>query len=103
MYRFDTDDSRGSGSTWTTPWGLTLPVSLTGGTSVESLLPAATLAWATHSSHHIVVNDLTGLSAGGLAFINFQNRSVLVRLKILHGNQAKRVTNTYNFTVTPRG
>lgn len=103
MYRFDTEDFRGSGTTWTTPWGLTLPVSLTGGTSVESLLPAATSAWATHSSHHIVVNDLSGLGPGGLAFINFQNRSVLVRLKILHGNQAKRVTNTYNFTVTPRG
>lgn len=104
MYRLDTERYRGVGATWTTPWGLTLPLSLAaGGATVESLLPAATEAWATSTEHQLVVNDLAGLGAGGLSFINFQNRSVLVRLKILHGNRAKRVTNTYNFTVTPRG
>lgn len=109
LYSFDTDDSRGAGATWTTPWGATFPATLssvlpqpTGTTTIEALLPGATSAWAQAAAHRIVINDLNGLS-GGFTFFNFQNRSVIVRTKILHGNQAKRVTNTYNFTITPRG
>ena len=67
------------------------------------MLPAATSAWATNAGFDMIVNDLRGLSDNGLLFVNYQNRSALVRAKILHGNQAKRVTNTYNFTITPRG
>jgi prepilin-type N-terminal cleavage/methylation domain-containing protein len=36
-------------------------------------------------------------------FINFRNRSVVVNGEILHGNNIRRLTNTYNFTVSPRG
>lgn len=103
LYVFDTDDSRGAGSTWSTPWGKTFPVVLTTTVTVESLLPPATLAWAKNSGFEIIVNDIEGLTSSGLFFENFQNRSALFRTKILHGNQAKRVTNTYNFTITPRG
>lgn len=102
LYKFDTDDYR-SGTSWSTPWGITLPVTVDSATSVESLLPPSTAAWAKSNQAAILVNDVTGLASGSLGFENFQNRSVLVRLKILHGNQAKRVTNTYNFTITPRG
>lgn len=110
LYSFDTDDSRGpTDTTWTTPWGAVFPATLssvipqpTGTTTIEALLPAATSAWAQNTAHRIVINDLNGLSTG-FSFFNFQNRSVIVRTKILHGNQAKRVTNTYNFTITPRG
>lgn len=104
LYAFDSNDSRSATATsWTTPWGQTFPVVLGGTTTVESLLPANSKSWAMHSSAEIVVNDLEGLTSGSLFFENFQNRSVLIRSKILHGNQAKRVTNTYNFTITPRG
>lgn len=104
LYTFDSNDSRATGAnSWTTPWGQTFPVVLGAGTTVESLLPNDTKAWAIHNSNDIVVNDLEGLTSGGMFFENFQNRSVLIRSKILHGNQAKRVTNTYNFTITPRG
>ncbi len=102
LYMFDTDDAK-SGTSWTTPWGATLPATIDSANPIESLLPPATATWASHASNTLLVNDLQGLAAGSLDFVNFQNRSVLVRMKILHGNQAKRVTNTYNFTVTPRG
>jgi prepilin-type N-terminal cleavage/methylation domain-containing protein len=109
LYAFDTDAYKGASSTWTTPWGAVFPAVLsstvpqpTGTTTIEALLPPATLAYAQRSNHRIVLNDVNGLS-NGLSFLNYQNRSILVRTKIVHGNQAKRVTNTYNFTITPRG
>lgn len=109
LYSFDTDRYRGAGTTWTTPWGATFPAALSsaipqpsGTTTVEALLPPANSTWAQATAHPIVINDLNGLSSG-LTFLNFQNRSIVIRTQILHGNQAKRVTNTYNFTVTPRG
>lgn len=105
LYVFDSNDSRpnASSTSWTTPWGQTFPATLGGTTTVESLLPTNSKSWAMHQSFDIVVNDMEGLTSGSLFFENFQNRSVLIRTKILHGNQAKRVTNTYNFTITPRG
>ncbi len=104
IYTFDTNDYRsGSATTWQAPWGQTFPVVLSGATTVESILPAASGSWAKNAKFPIIVNDLEGLTTNKLYFENFQNRSVLVRAKILHGYQAKRVTNTYNFTITPRG
>lgn len=104
LYRFDTDDTRPAGAaTWEAPWGADFPAVLGGTTTIESLLPAASASEAQATYGELVVNDVEGLGAQGDHFVNFQNRSILVRAKILHGNQAKRVTNTYNFTVTPRG
>lgn len=103
LYAFDTDDYQTGASTWQAPWGQTFPVTLTGAVTVESLLPPATKVWAINNAMEIIVNDLEGLTTNSLFFENFQNRSMLIRAKILHGYQAKRVTNTYNFTITPRG
>ena len=105
LYVFDTNQYRATPATasWSTPWGVTLPVTLTPAVTLETLLPPATLASAQMATARLVINDLTGLGPNDSYFVNFLNRSVLVRAKILHGNQAKRVTNTYNFTVTPRG
>lgn len=36
-------------------------------------------------------------------FFNFWNRSVMINGKIVHGSAAKRITNTYNFSISPRG
>lgn len=36
-------------------------------------------------------------------FYNFYDRSIMIKAEIIHGNEAKRVTDTYNFTVSPRG
>lgn len=105
LYRLDTDDFKTSSTStsWTTPWGATFPSTLTSAVTLESLLPSNTESAATDSRYaNIVLNNLEGLSSG-LNFVNFQGRAIQVRSRILHGNEAKRVTNTYNFTVTPRG
>jgi len=104
MYSFDTNDYKTSGAaSWHAPWGTTFPVTTSAANTVESLIPPATYVWGKNAGFDIIVNDMEGLTSNGLFFENFQNRSALVRTKILHGNQAKRVTNTYNFTITPRG
>jgi len=65
---------------------------------IEELVPgAADLALADE-----VVELSRGLADGRL-FFNFWGRSVMVNGQIFHGNEAKRVTETYNFTVSPRG
>lgn len=105
LYRLDTDQFKpSSGSTsWTTPWGVTMPATLSSSVTLESLLPPDTVSAATDPSYAtVVLNNLQGLSQG-LNFVNYQGHGVLVRSRILHGNEAKRVTNTYNFTITPQG
>lgn len=50
-----------------------------------------------------VIELSRGLSNGKL-FYNFYDRSVMIRGELIHpGNLRKRATNTYNFTVSPRG
>lgn len=65
---------------------------------IEALLPDA----ANANSFPKVIELSEGLADGHL-FFNLWGRSVMVNGKILHGNAAKRVTDTYNFTVSPRG
>jgi prepilin-type N-terminal cleavage/methylation domain-containing protein len=106
LYMFDTDRSRpdAASTTWTTPWNATFPVSLSASVSVESLLPPATASDAISSAYAtLLINDLEGRGDAGLNFVNFGNRSIGVKSRVLHGNRAKRVTNTYNFAITPRG
>ena len=108
VYTFDTDKYKGAAATtWTTSWGVTLPATLSdsgaaGTTTIEALLPPATATWANAAEFPITLHNVSGLSAG-YCFYNYENKSIITRAKILHGNKAKRVTNTYNFTITPRG
>lgn len=54
----------------------------------------------------LLADEVIELSKGladGKLFYNFWGRSVMVNGQIHHGNAAKRVTETYNFTVSPRG
>lgn len=67
-------------------------------TTIESLLPAA----GTIGTHTEVVEMTDGLANGNL-FLNFEDRSIMIKGQIYHGNEYKRLTDTYNFTVTPRG
>ena len=75
-------------------WGVTFPSTL----DVESVLPSA----AQVASFKRVIELSKGLANQRL-FYNFHNRSIMVKGEILHGNAIKRVSNTYNFTVSPRG
>jgi hypothetical protein len=69
---------------------------------MEALLPPANSTWSRAAEFPILLHNVSGLS-NGYSFYNYENKSIITRAKILHGNLAKRVTNTYNFTITPRG
>lgn len=106
LYRFDTDAFKAApdSTSWSTPWGVTFPATLSGSTTLESLLPPDTEDMATSPRFaEIVAHNLAGRAAGGLNFLNFANKTVVVQSSVLHGNRAKRVTNTYNLAITPRG
>lgn len=56
------------------------------------------------ATEHPELLELSQGLADGKLFYNFRDRSVMVKGKIIHrGNLARRATNTYNFTVSPRG
>lgn len=105
LYSFDTDRFRNPGSTtWMTSWGATFPVTLGTTVTLESLLPPAAEDAATNRAYaELLLNDLNGRTGEGQCFLNFANRTAVVQIRVLHGNRAKRVTNTYNFAITPRG
>ncbi len=65
---------------------------------VEDLIPAI----STVGDHETIVELSEGLANERL-FYNFRERSIMVNGQIYHGNNAKRVTDTYNFTISPRG
>ena len=75
-------------------WGITFPIDQ----PIEKVLPNA----AQVASFKRVIELSKGLANQRL-FYNFHNRSIMVKGEILHGNAIKRVSNTYNFTVSPRG
>lgn len=66
---------------------------------LDTLLPAA----SSYGQHGEVIELSNGLSDGKL-FYNFYDRSIVVRGEIIHdGKAGEQVTNTYNFTISPRG
>lgn len=66
---------------------------------LEDLLPPT----SSNGSHPEIVELSKGLSDGRL-FYNYFNRSITVQGEILHqGSNLKRATNTYNFSISPRG
>lgn len=42
-------------------------------------------------------------SASGDLFYNYWGRAIMVKGEFIHGNDARRITDTYNFTVSPKG
>ena len=70
---------------------------------IWTLLPATTTA----QSHAEVIELSKNIGAQSL-FYNFYGRSVMVKCDIIHRtntgqNHYERATNTYNFTISPRG
>lgn len=66
--------------------------------SVESLIPSVS---ALNASQKVV--ELADGLADGRLFLNYEDRSIMIKGQIHHGNDYKRLTDTYNFTITPRG
>ncbi|MCB1121935.1 MAG: prepilin-type N-terminal cleavage/methylation domain-containing protein [Verrucomicrobiae bacterium] len=77
----------------------TTPIDITAGssTTLESLIPSEGVVKAKE------VLELSKGTANGKLFYNFGNKSAMVNGQIYHGNRLQRVTDTYNFTVSPRG
>lgn len=67
-------------------------------TAIESILPDE----STMATHPRVMEVTEGL-ADGMLFYNFESRSIMIKGQIFHGNAYKRISDTYNFTVSPRG
>ncbi len=79
----------------------------TPGTVLASANPPETLIEnASNNTAKWKKREVLQLSRGladGKLFYNFRDRAVVVKGEIIHGNDAKRVTDTYNFTISPRG
>jgi prepilin-type N-terminal cleavage/methylation domain-containing protein len=69
-------------------------------TTIEALLPDASAA--TIASHPIVVQLANGL-ADGCLFHNFWGKSVMINGQIVQGDNYMSASDTYNFTISPRG
>lgn len=67
-------------------------------TLVEDLIPSKSVL-----QNQKVVTELSEGLANGQLFLNYEDRSIMVKGQIIHGNDYKRLTDTYNFTITPRG
>ncbi len=65
---------------------------------VESLIPASTV----QNNHEILIDDMKALLDGDI-FYNYKDRAILMNGQIIHGNDFKQITDTYNFTIAPRG
>ena len=67
---------------------------------------AATLEDLIPSKSSVKADEILELSKGtanGKLFYNFGNKSAMVNGQFYHGNNLTRITDTYNFTVSPRG
>lgn len=57
---------------------------------------------ASKSSQNKEVVEMSEGLANHRLFYNFGKSTIMVNGKIIHGNEAKRVTDTYNFTISTR-
>jgi len=69
-------------------------------TTLEALLPND--SQATIDSHQIIIQLAQGLN-NGLLFSDLLNHSIMINGAVMHGNNNVSATDTYNFTVSPRG
>lgn len=67
--------------------------------NVESLIPAI----GTLRNESSQVMAFSEGQVNGKLFFNFQNRTIMINGRIHHGNNAKWITDTYNFSISPRG
>jgi prepilin-type N-terminal cleavage/methylation domain-containing protein len=69
----------------------------------EDTTPEKIIADLNPSGAYPTVIQLSRGLANGQLFYNYLDRSVMIKGEIVHGNEAKRITDTYNYTVSPRG
>jgi len=65
--------------------------------------PESLMSSLSYDADYTNIVELSKGLADGKLFYNYHEKSVMIKAQIIHGNAAKRVTDTYNFTVSPRG
>ncbi len=65
--------------------------------------PEALIAHLNYNGTYERVWELSRGLADGKLFYNFFDRSIMIKAELFRGNDARRVSETYNFTVSPRG
>lgn len=71
--------------------------------NTQTVTPEELIASLSSTGTYDQVLQLARGMADGKLFYNFFDRSIMVKSELIHGNAAKRVTDTYNFTISPRG
>lgn len=80
------------------------PVPIDASTGVNHFEGFLNTHFLTHSwADSDIVLELSRGLANGRLFRNMGNNSFVINGEILHGNEVKEVTNTYNLTISPRG
>ena len=67
------------------------------------LAPEALIPKIEDTANHSTIVELAEGLANGSLFYNYKDTSVMLNAKIVHGNAAKEITDTYNLTIRPRG
>ncbi|MBN1403957.1 MAG: prepilin-type N-terminal cleavage/methylation domain-containing protein [Opitutales bacterium] len=65
--------------------------------------PESLIAHLSASGDYDQVWELSRGMADGKLFYNFFDRSIMIKAELYRGNNARRISDTYNFTVSPRG
>lgn len=73
------------------------------GMDSSSNTPESLIAALSPSGSYVEVIQLVQGLSSGKVFYNYKNRSVMIKARFIQGNNAKRVTSAYNFTISPRG
>jgi len=81
--------------------GGSVPPTLAGDNTIAAI--TAEILGDANPNRREVVQLARGLATENLFFNSRLGRSITVNGEIYHGNANRRVTNTYNFTVAPRG
>lgn len=102
-FRKASEATDGVGPVHRLEWNATTPSEFvdTGTSTLEQLLSQIA---SDDSGDYPVVIELSRGVANGRLFTNYkQGRVTVVNGEILHGNNVKEVTNTYNLSISPRG
>lgn len=72
-------------------------------TTIQDITRGMLDGTAPNVSRREVLELTRGLADSRLFFHGRTGRSIVINGEIFHNNRAREVTNTYNFTITPRG
>jgi len=97
-YRDTGKENIGPVQTFTIEYSTPVNIGSTGSSTLEGLFADSSSFTSTDQ-----VLELTKGLARGRLFYNFENNAIMVNGQIYHGKNEIRYSDTYNFTISPRG